>query len=217
MQPGRENLILNEQTLATAVETLRAQSPVIDRVAAQYGMPHPWMRKADFAALVYAIIEQQVSLASARAVYERVLTHVGELTPEAFRSISDAELRAIGFSRQKTGYCKGLAETILSGDLDLDAFESASDEEVREELTAIKGIGNWTADVYLLHSLGRPDVWPVGDLALQIAVQEELELPGRPSQQELLEIGEEFRPLRSVAARVFWQGYLVRRGINQVT
>lgn len=175
------------------------------------------MREPDFVALVYAILEQQVSLASARAVYERLLGLSGTLSPETFQSIQDKELRAIGFSRQKIEYCRGLADRILSGSLVLADLESRSDEEVREVLTGIRGIGHWTAEVYLLHSLGRPDVWPVGDLALQVAVQEELGLGTRPSQDELFAVGEEFRPLRSVAARVFWQGYLIRRGIREVT
>lgn len=212
-----DTLILDADSLAVAVETLRERSPTIDRIVTQYGMPHAWMRRPDFAALVYAILEQQVSLASARAVYERLVALAGTLTPEAFQSIDDQQLRSIGFSWQKVGYCRGLAEEILQGTLRLPELQFKGDDEVREALTAIKGIGPWTADVYLLHSLGRPDVWPVGDLALQVAVQEELDLEARPTQGELLELGEEYRPLRSIAARVFWQGYLVRRGIHQVS
>lgn len=190
---------------------------MIRRIVDRHGMPPAWRREPGFSSLVYAIIEQQVSLASARAVYERLVAAAGDLTAGRFMEISPEELRALGFSRQKIEYCRGLAEEIISGRLDLPALDTAPDRTIRETLTAIRGIGSWTADVYLLHSLGRPDVWPTGDLALRVAIQEELGMPERPSQSQVEELGEQFRPLRSVAARVFWHGYLCRRGIGEVT
>lgn len=183
----------------------------------QHGVPPAWRREPGFGSLVYAIIEQQVSLAAARAIYERLVAQAGDLTAERFAAVSEEELRAIGFSRRKIEYCRGLAHQIVSCALDLADLDTAPDRTIRETLTALRGIGDWTADVYLLHSLGRPDVWPVGDLALRIAIQEELGLHARPSHSEVAEIGEAFRPWRSVAARVFWHGYLCRRGIAEVT
>ena len=182
-----------------------------------YGMPPVWRREPGFASLIYTILEQQVSLASARAVYERLVAITGELTPERFSATDDRALRGIGFSRQKSAYCRDVANRMVSGELDLDSLADAPDAIVREELMAIHGIGPWTADVYLLHSLGRPDIWPIGDLALRIAVQEELGLTDRPGGDRLESIGQEFRPWRSVAARLFWHGYLTRRGIGEVT
>jgi len=190
---------------------------VIRRVVERHGRPHPWRREPGFASLVYTILEQQVSLASARAVYERLVAVTGTLTAESFSRVSDETLRSIGFSRQKTDYCRGLARELMTGRLDLRALGSAPDETVREVLTGLRGIGQWTADIYLLHSLGRRDVWPTGDLALRVAVGEEFDLEMPPVAAELEEIGRGFVPLRSVAARVFWQGYLSRRGIGTVT
>ena len=209
--------IIDEDSLAGALAELRTISPLIGRLLETYGNPPAWRREPGFASLVYTILEQQVSLASARAVYERLLVTVGVLTPARFRTVSDKTLRDIGFSRQKTEYCRNLAELVETREINLEALTDAADETVRRILTDIRGIGPWTADIYLLHSLGRPDIWPTGDLALRIAVQEELDHSEQPNEQELQEIGAEFRPWRSVAARVFWHGYLTRRGIVEVT
>ena len=207
--------ILNHDTLGAALAELEEASPTIRRMTELYGAPPAWRREPGFASLVYTILEQQVSLASARAVYERLLA-IGPITPKKTLELNDSELRAIGFSRQKISYCKNLALLVSENTLDLERLTDLGDESVRSTLIAIKGIGPWTADIYLLHSLGRPDIWPVGDLALRIAAEESLELQHRPTEEELLEIGEEFRPWRSVAARVFWHGYLTRRGISEV-
>jgi DNA-3-methyladenine glycosylase II len=208
---------ITTESIPTLVAQLTGSSKVMRSIVSRYGMPPAWRREPGFASLVYAIIEQQVSLASARAVYERLVAAVGELTAERFMALSAEELRALGFSRQKIEYCRGLAEQIVSARLNLAELDTAPDEVIRETLTAIRGIGSWTADVYLLHSLGRPDIWPVGDLALQVAIQEELRLLERPTQSQVAELGEQWRPWRSVAARVFWHGYLCRRGVREVT
>ena len=199
------------------MEELSEKAPVIRDIVSSYGMPPAWRREPGFSSLVYTILEQQVSLASARAVYERLLETSPELTPSRMLELHADELRKIGFSRQKVLYCKILAKSILSGELDLEALTGASDDEVRKELMAVKGVGRWTADIYLLHSLGRPDVWPAGDLALRVAVQEEINLVTRPTEMETVELGKPYAPLRSVAARVFWHAYLSRRGVDEVT
>lgn len=208
---------ITTESIPTRVAELTASSELLRSIVSRYGMPPAWRREPGFSSLVYAIIEQQVSLASARAVYERLVAAAGDLTAGRFLELRVDELRALGFSRQKIEYCRGLAAEIVSGRLDLPALDTAPDQTIRERLTAIRGIGSWTADVYLLHSLGRPDVWPTGDLALRVAIQEELGMPERPSQSEVAELGEQFRPRRSVAARVFWHGYLCRRGVREVT
>lgn len=178
------------------------------RVLAAYGPPPLWGREPTFATLVHLILEQQVSLASAQATMNRLVDEIGTPTPDAVLSLDDAAMLAIGFSRQKRDYARGLAEHVGSGALDLEALEGLPDDEVRAALTALKGIGDWTADVYLLMALCRPDLWPIGDRALVVAARELLAWGGDPSPAEMLEIGERWRPWRSVAARLLWHFYL---------
>ena len=198
--------------LASAVEELSAIDPDLAAVVDRYGLPPLWARPPGFATLTFIILEQQVSLASARAAFERLTAATVRLTPTTFCRLDDGELLAIGFSRQKARYVRGLATEILAGHLDLDAVEWMDDEEARAALMAMVGIGPWTADIYLLLALGRPDVWPIGDLALVTAVREVKRLAARPSTDELVALAEPWRPWRSVAARLFWHDYLSRRG-----
>jgi DNA-3-methyladenine glycosylase II len=158
------------------------------------------------------VLEQQVSLASAQAAFDRLVRAADPLTPARFLELSDAELLAIGFSRQKARYGRELASAVEGGRLDLDGLASLDDEGVRVALEAIPGIGPWTSTIYLLMVLGRPDVWPVGDIALQQAVAEVVGLDHRPPPDEMARIGEPWRPWRSVAARLLWHDYLGRRG-----
>lgn len=167
-----------------------------------------WAREPGFPTLLYIILEQQVSLASARAAYDRLIETIGVPTPEAFLNLSDSSLKAIGFSRQKARYCRLLAESILIRKLDLATLTALSDDAVRSELTSIKGIGPWTADIYLLMALRRPDIWPTGDMALATAVRRVKGLDSRPSPNELNIIAANWRPWRSVAARLLWHYYL---------
>jgi DNA-3-methyladenine glycosylase II len=182
---------------------VRFQS-VLDRL----GPPPLWEREPGFPTLVLIILEQQVSLASARAAFNRLLKLCPMLTPETFLSQEDEALRQAGFSRQKTAYCRGLAQAIIAGQLDMQNLDGKGDEAVRRELIAIKGIGAWTADIYLLMVLRRPDIWPVQDRALAVAVQRLWERSEAPSAPELAQMGEAWRPYRSVAARLLWHHYL---------
>ncbi len=208
---------IDDETMDAVLTELSERSAVIAEIIGEYGRPLLWRREPGFASLVYTILEQQVSLSSAKATYEKLISYVGNLTPESILRMSDSDFRTLGFSRQKIEYCRTIAELIERGVLDLESLNDKSDDHVRTVLTNIRGIGRWSADIYLLHSLGRPDVWPVGDLALQVAVGERLNLESRPDQKELERIGEPFRPWRSVAARVFWQYYLTDRGITEVS
>jgi DNA-3-methyladenine glycosylase II len=192
------------------VAALAAADPDLARVVAEHGVPPRWARPDGFATLVLFILEQQVSLASAAATYRRIVDRLGAMTPQ--RVLAVAELRTDGVSRQKERYLRALAEEVDSGSLDLDALRDLPDDEVVARLTALPGIGRWTADVYLLASLDRPDLWPVGDRALQVATAEALELGSTPSPAELAVIGDRWRPRRSTAARILWHGYLARRG-----
>ena len=177
-----------------------------------HGLPERWSRPPGFPSLVLLILEQQVSLASAAACFARVRARAGAMTPAALLATTPEELREDGVSRQKDRYLRALATAVETGELDLDALASLPDAEVAEQLTALPGIGRWTAEAYLLACLDRPDVWPVGDRALQVAVAERLGLADVPVGVALEELGEQWRPHRSTAARLLWHGYLARRG-----
>ncbi len=167
-----------------------------------------WERKPGFSTLIHIILEQQVSLASARAAHARLLVEASPLTPRRFLELDDSTLRRIGFSRQKTHYGRQLSEALAQGMLDLDELARLDDETARKQLVQIKGIGVWTADIYLLMALRRPDIWPTGDLAIAVAAQEVKRLEVRPSGQELAEMASAWRPWRAVAARILWHHYL---------
>ncbi|HEY0546167.1 MAG TPA: hypothetical protein VGC91_12375 [Pyrinomonadaceae bacterium] len=199
---------LTEETLARGLSLLAAADADLARVLERCGAPPLWKREAGFETLVYIMLEQQVSLASAKAVYDRLLALASPLTPERLLALDDAKLKSIGFSRQKIAYTKGLARAMVAGELDLHALELMDDEAARGELIKLKGIGAWTADIYLLRALLRADVWPAGDLALAVAAQEIKNLPARPTPEELNNLSEAWRPWRAVAARVLWQYYL---------
>ena len=155
----------------------RDLAQIVDRL----GHPPQWQRKPGFPTLIRIILEQQVSLASAKAAFERLVDRVKELTPESFLSLDDAELKSIGFSRQKTRYGRELAQAIVNRHLDLESLEQSDDNLVRKKLTSIKGIGDWTVDMYLMMALQRQDVFPSKDLAVAVAVKEIKNLPTRPS------------------------------------
>jgi DNA-3-methyladenine glycosylase II len=203
---------LTREGLLAAVEQLAAHDADLAGIVARHGPPPLWDREPGFPTLLHIVLEQQVSLASARAAFDRLRRAADPLTPAGFLALTDAELLAIGFSRQKARYGRALAEAIESGALDLDALSGLDDESVHRELQAIPGIGPWTSTIYLLMVLGRPDVWPAGDMALAAAVAEVKGLGHRPDSAEMTELGAAWRPWRSVAARLFWHDYLARRG-----
>ncbi len=163
---------LTEVDLPAAVRILAARDPGLAAIAARYGVPPLWAREPGFPTLVHLILEQQVSLASARAAFDRLVAATDPLTPGALLRLDDDELLAIGFSRQKARYARALAVAIEGGALDLVALAEADDHEVDRRLTALPGIGPWTATIYRLMVLLRPDAWPVGDIALAQAVAE---------------------------------------------
>lgn len=203
---------LSHGSFKRTVVELAARDGRLAAIVERHGIPEFWFRPAGFATLLLLILEQQVSLASARAAFTRVDARVGGVTPEGLLTLSDAELREDGFSRQKTRYARALAEKIVSRELDLDGFRRLDDDDVRAALVALLGVGAWTAEVYLLSALRRPDAWPVGDLALQEAARRVLALETRPSPLELEAIGERWRPHRATAARLLWHQYLAERG-----
>ena len=203
---------LTPATYPLAVERLTRADPVLAGVAARWGPPPFWRHPEGFAGLVHGILAQQVSLESAASAFGKLETALGRVEPTAFLTLDDARLRAIGFSRPKAAYARGLAEATLAGSLDLAVLDVAPDEDARRTLLGQRGIGPWTADVYLLFALRRPDAWPRGDLALAIAVEELWGFPARPTWDALDAFAERWRPHRAVAARFLWHDYLSRRG-----
>ena len=202
---------LTPQTLQQGVQALVKRDPTFANVIDSYDLPPFWQREEGFPTLIHIILEQQVSLASAHAAFKRLKTRCRPLTPKSFLTLNDAELKQIGFSRQKTSYGRGLAHAVLDQTLELDTLATLSDQDVREQLTRIKGIGVWTANIYLLMALKRPDIWPKGDLALQSAIQQLKVYTQRPTSDEAQVISDAWRPWRAVAARLLWHFYLSER------
>ncbi len=202
---------LTRQTFEAGLRALSRRDPMLARILKDFGPPPMWSRRPGFSTLLHIILEQQVSLASARAAFDRLRAAASPLTPARFLEFDDAQLKAIGFSRQKTAYGRHLAQSILDGHFKLAALKKMDDATARAELLKLKGVGPWTADIYLLMALRRPDVWPSGDLALAVAVHRAKRLKARPTPDELDAIGVAWRPWRAVAARVLWHYYLSTR------
>ena len=205
-------LRFTDASFADALQELTRRDLDLRGVVARWGLPPFWTHPVGFPGLVLAILAQQVSVESASAAFEKLRMRLGSVTPEALLLLDDTRLKAVGFSRQKAGYVRGLAEAVVDGVLDLGTIEQMADGEARAALIAIRGIGPWTADTYLLFSLRRPDVWPSGDLALAKAIQELRGMVDVPSYPDIDAIAEAWRPWRAVAARILWHGYLSERG-----
>lgn len=192
------------------MEALVASCPHLSRVHAISGAPPLRRRPAGFKGLT-RVITAQLSVASAAAIWERLEARVRPFTPTSFLAVPERELRRTGLSRVKISTLRGLADAIAGGSLELDKLTHAPEEEIHLRLTALKGIGPWTADIYILFCLARADAWSPGDLALQYAVRDALALDARPSLNEMVEIAEAWRPWRGVAARLLWAYYGLRR------
>jgi len=199
---------LTSTSLEDAARRLAEADPHLGAILERCGPPPLWAREPGFATLVHIILEQQVSLASARAAMDRLVVAIGPPRPEPFLELDDDALFAIGFSRQKRDYARGLAADILDGRLDLDRVARSSDSEARGRLMDVRGIGAWSADIYLLMALGRPDVWPRGDRALIVALRHAKSFAADPAADEAASLAEAWRPWRSVAARLLWHVYL---------
>lgn len=179
-----------------------------------HGYPPMWTRKATFSTLILIILEQQVSLASAFAAFKKLKEKVKNITPKNILALSDAELRACYFSRQKIVYARELATAIQSKQLSLKKLTHATEEEIRTELKKIKGIGDWTVDVYLMHALQRTDLFPLGDIALVNSLKEVKQLAPHITREEMLTIAESWRPYRTIAAMILWHAYIKKRKIK---
>jgi DNA-3-methyladenine glycosylase II len=197
-----------KSTYHSICDKLAQLDPDLAGIINTYSYPPFWSRPNTFESLVHIILEQQVSLASALSALNKLRERIQEVTPVRILLLTDAELRECYLSRQKTAYIKYLAEAIISGQINLAAFEQMEDDEIRRHLTALKGIGNWTVDVYLMFALQRTDLFPVGDLAIVNAVKGLKLLPKETTKEELTVIAEQWQPYRTVASMMLWHYYL---------
>ena len=205
-------LITDEASLAHAVNEFRqTDTDCIEAMIAIAGPPPLRKRQAGLAGLIRIIISQQVSTASADAIHRRFCDRYTEATAAQLLACSETDLKACGLSTPKIRTLRNLSESLVSGDLDLDALAAMNSTAVRDALTAVKGIGPWTADVYLLFCLGHPDISPAGDLALQEGVRQALNLRKRPDAARLKKISRRWKPWRAVAARIIWAYYGANR------
>jgi DNA-3-methyladenine glycosylase II len=192
----------------TICDQLASSDPELQKIIDTHGYPPFWSRPNSFESLVHIILEQQVSLASALSALNKLKERVQELTPARILLLTDEEMRASYVSRQKSSYIKYLAEALLSGQLKLDDLPHLPDEAVRALLVALKGIGNWTADVYLMFALQRADIFPIGDLAAVNALKRVKQLPAETTREEMLSITAKWQPYRTLAAMLLWHYYL---------
>jgi len=208
---------LTHETLAIAAAELASRDPNLALIFNQHGPPPLWSRRPGFSTLIQIILEQQVSLSSAAAIYARLRKGVVPFRPERFLELGTQRVAACGLTRQKTEYCLHLSQAIVSNEFDLNRLKVMSDAEAGAALMGLKGIGSWSSDVYLLMALKRTDIWPTGDLALAVALRELKKLNSTPTHAQVEDFGEAWRPLRSVAARMLWQYYLAKRAAKTRT
>jgi len=206
--------VFNEANFKQLCDSLAEKDVHLRGIVQQYGHPPMWNRPASFESLVHIILEQQVSLASAKAALEKLRAKIGKITAAKVLTLSDAELRSCYFSRQKAGYIRGLAETIVTKKLNLKQLGTAADADIRTTLKKIKGIGDWTVDIYLLFVLQRSDVFPTGDLAMMNALKQVKQLPQHITKEEIIQLAEAWRPHRSLATMLFWHYYIKTRNIR---
>lgn len=202
---------LNRISLAKAVAVLAAQDPVLAELHQQWGDPPLWRKPASFRTLVTIVMEQKISLASARAVMQRVDALCCPFTVQRFLGLDPAVLREAGFSNAKVDYCREIARAMRDRELVLSTLAGVEDDEVAQNLTKIRGVGAWTAGVYLTMVLCRQDAWPSGDRALAVSVAESWGLDEVPDYATLDERADAWRPYRGAAARLLWHAYLSRR------
>jgi DNA-3-methyladenine glycosylase II len=180
----------------------------------QHGHPPMWTRTNSFATLIHIILEQQVSLASARAAFYKLKKRIGTITAQKIITLSDSEMKSCYFSRQKTIYARHLAEAVISKQVNLKKYSLLDDETIRAQLKEIKGIGDWTVDVYLLFALQRTNIFPTGDLAMMNALKEVKKLPLHTTKEKIIKISEKWQPYRSIATMLLWHYYIQKKGIK---
>lgn len=204
-------LQFTEQNFVSLCNELAHKETALASIIEQYGYPPLWKRDPGFETLVHIILEQQVSLASAKAAFDKLKNKLGRVTPENIILLTNEELRACYLSRQKTMYVQHLATAIVSKKINLNKLTYESDDKVREALVSLKGIGNWTADVYLMMALQRTDLFPIGDIALINSIKTEMQLPTATTKDAIVALANNWQPYRSIATYLFWHAYLCKR------
>jgi DNA-3-methyladenine glycosylase II len=200
-------MVRTTETLHESLDALAAREKAFAAVLDAHGKPEPRVSEPGVETLLRTIVGQQVSVAAARSMWNKLIAKFGEpVDLQKLLVASDEEMREAGMSRQKAGYLRSLAGLVLSGELDL-AHLPEDDEEAIEQLVKIKGIGRWSAEIYLLFAEGRRDIWPAGDLAVQIQIGKLLGLEGKPTEKQLRELAEAWRPHRGAAAVLAWHSY----------
>jgi DNA-3-methyladenine glycosylase II len=200
-------MVRTTESLHTSLDALAEREVAFAKVLEDHGHPEPRVSEPGVETLLRTIVGQQVSVAAARSMWNKLTARFGQpIDLEAMLAASDEEMREAGMSRQKAGYLRSLAGLVLSGELNL-AHLPDDDEEAIEQLIKIKGIGRWSAEIYLLFAEGRHDVWPAGDLAVQIQIGKLLGLDGKPTEKQLRELAEKWRPHRGAAAVLAWHSY----------
>jgi len=207
--------IFTDTGFKTLCNRLAKKDPDLKIIISQYGYPPVWSRKASFETLIHIILEQQVSLASAKAALNKLKEKAGIVTPKKLLLLSDPELKACYFSRQKIVYARCLAKAVQNRTLSIKKLAMLPDEEIRTKLISIKGIGHWTVDVFLMMVLHRTDLFPTGDVALMNSARHIKKLPQHISKEEILNIAESWRPYRTLAAYLLWHAYIKRKGITE--
>lgn len=204
----KDRRTLNNQNIKVAFDHLINEEPLFESVLIEKNYELKlFNKKKGFEGLVSLVVDQQLSVASAKAIFGRLKELVNPFNAENFITINDTDLKGAGLSSQKINYCKGIACKIINGDLNLQRLEKKSDSEVIEELVRIKGIGEWTAKCYLLACLKRIDIWPSADLGLMVAIQNLKGMKDRPNELTIDEIAKPWSPYRSVAALLLWSTY----------
>lgn len=206
--------ILDKENFHQLCDLLAERDQDLAGVLNQYGYPPLWSRPNTFESLIHIILEQQVSLASALAAVNKLKEKIGEIKPELLLQLSDEELKACYFSRQKMAYARDLAQKIVNGELSLSNLALLDNDEIRAKLTSVKGIGNWTVDIYLLFILHHKDVFPMGDLAAVNAMKSLKKLPNEISKEEMLAVTLIWKPYRTVAVMILWHFYLEERKVR---
>ncbi|MFA8341904.1 MAG: DNA-3-methyladenine glycosylase [Rhodothermaceae bacterium] len=190
-----------------AVEFLIKTDPLLAKLIKEFGNPKLWTRPEGFETLINIIVEQMLSVKAAASIFERFKKTLKKVTPQNILKADDEKLREVGLSYSKIKYCKNISQAVVSGELDLEALKKMDNKKATKTLTSIKGVGDWTANIYLMACMKRADIWPYGDNALALAVQKFHKIKEYPTKKELVEIGNRYAPWRSMAAFIYWNTY----------
>lgn len=209
-----ERLVFTDASFHRYCDLLAKKDKDLARIIQEHGYPPMWVRPNTFQTMVLFILEQQVSLASAYAAFKKLRDKIGFVTPEKILRMTDGEMRACYFSRQKIVYARELAAAVKKRQVSFRKMNTLHDDVVRDHLIQLKGIGHWTIDVYLMHALQRTDLFPLGDIALVNSLKEIKKLPKDVSREKMLKIAEPWRPYRTIASMILWHSYIKKRNIK---